>query len=324
MESLLNQALQNIEIILVDDGSPGRVPQMCDEWANTDSRIKVIHKQNAGLGFARNSGLEIAAGEYVAFVDSDDYIDLSMYSELYEEAVASDADAVFCGFRTEIRKELWRNSNEVFQRTEWAGADVAGFMLDMVACAPHIRKERKFQMSVWHSIYRHEIIKRYHIRFYSEREVVSEDIPFQVDFLKRANRVVYLPDTFYSYCLNGGSLTVTYSPKKFYGFKALRHLLKSQLKDIDGSEDRINRLFIGYVRANIISLISSDRDDKDTILNSIISDEVWAELRCCYPASNLPLYARMIYVLTYTNHNNMLKLFVRLMNTIRRITRRRQ
>ena len=79
MESLLNQTLKEIEIILVDDGSPDNCPQMCDEYARRDSRVKVIHKSNAGLGYARNSGLDVAVGEYIAFVDSDDYVDTSMY-----------------------------------------------------------------------------------------------------------------------------------------------------------------------------------------------------------------------------------------------------
>jgi len=74
MRSLLNQTLKEIEIILVDDESPDNCPAMCDEYAGTDNRVKVIHKKNEGLGFARNSGLEIATGEYVAFVDSDDFV----------------------------------------------------------------------------------------------------------------------------------------------------------------------------------------------------------------------------------------------------------
>ena len=71
MESLLNQTLTEIEIILVDDGSPDNCPQMCDEYAKRDSRVKVIHKSNAGLGYARNSGLDVAIGEYIAFVELD-------------------------------------------------------------------------------------------------------------------------------------------------------------------------------------------------------------------------------------------------------------
>ncbi|MDR2834406.1 MAG: glycosyltransferase, partial [Streptococcaceae bacterium] len=68
MDSLLNQTLTNIEIILVDDGSPDNCPAMCDEYAKQDNRVKVVHKENGGLGYARNSGLEIANGEYITFV----------------------------------------------------------------------------------------------------------------------------------------------------------------------------------------------------------------------------------------------------------------
>ena len=82
IDSLVSQTLREIEIILVDDDSPDSVPEMCERWAEKDSRIKVIHKSNAGAGYARNSGLEVATGEYVAFVDSDDYIEPTMYEKL--------------------------------------------------------------------------------------------------------------------------------------------------------------------------------------------------------------------------------------------------
>lgn len=98
MSSLLNQTLKDIEIIMVDDESPDNCPQLCDEYARKDERVKVIHKKNGGLGLARNSGLEIATGEYVAFVDSDDFVDINMYQELYSTADSYDSDIVYCGF----------------------------------------------------------------------------------------------------------------------------------------------------------------------------------------------------------------------------------
>ena len=84
VQSIINQTYKNLEIILVDDGSPDRCPEMCDEYARQDSRIKVIHKPNGGISSARNSGLDIARGEYVGFVDSDDYIAHDMYEKLYK------------------------------------------------------------------------------------------------------------------------------------------------------------------------------------------------------------------------------------------------
>lgn len=89
VNSLTNQTYKNIEIILVDDGSPDQCPQMCDNYANSDSRIKVIHKKNGGLSDARNAGLRIATGEYVMYVDSDDYIEKNSCEKLIENAIGN-------------------------------------------------------------------------------------------------------------------------------------------------------------------------------------------------------------------------------------------
>ena len=82
VKSVIGQTYRDIEVILVDDGSPDRCPQMCDEWVEKDNRIKVVHKPNGGLSSARNAGLKVATGEYIGFVDSDDYIDATMYEDL--------------------------------------------------------------------------------------------------------------------------------------------------------------------------------------------------------------------------------------------------
>lgn len=97
VESIVNQSYTNLEIILVDDGSPDNCPRMCDEWARKDTRIKVIHKANGGLSDARNAGLKIATGEYIGFVDSDDWISSDMYELLYDQIVNDNADISACG-----------------------------------------------------------------------------------------------------------------------------------------------------------------------------------------------------------------------------------
>ena len=82
IESIVNQTYKNLEIILVDDGSTDSCPQMCDEWGLKDSRIKVVHKENAGLGMARNTGIDNALGEYIFFFGSDDYVDVTTVEKL--------------------------------------------------------------------------------------------------------------------------------------------------------------------------------------------------------------------------------------------------
>lgn len=96
IQSVVNQTYRNLEIILVDDGSPDNCPRMCDEWAKKDSRIKVIHKQNEGSGTARNMALDIAKGQYIGLIDSDDYIEPHMYEHLLG-LMGDDIDIVECG-----------------------------------------------------------------------------------------------------------------------------------------------------------------------------------------------------------------------------------
>lgn len=98
VESILNQTYKNLEIILVDDGSPDKCPTICDEFAKKDSRIIVVHKKNGGLSDARNAGLDIATGEYIGFVDSDDYISENMYEVLLQRILKNDADMAICNY----------------------------------------------------------------------------------------------------------------------------------------------------------------------------------------------------------------------------------
>lgn len=98
IQSILNQTYANLEVILVDDGSPDKSPQICDEYALKDGRLKVIHKENGGLSSARNAGLDVAKGEYIAFVDSDDWIDNQMYSKLMNVIQVQNSDIACCSF----------------------------------------------------------------------------------------------------------------------------------------------------------------------------------------------------------------------------------
>lgn len=131
VESIVNQTYQNLEIILVDDGSPDHCPQMCDEWAKKDRRIRVIHKENGGLSDARNAGIETATGEYIAFVDSDDFVEPVYIQELYCTLTENHADLAICSFLFErpdgtlkkdcpiIPEGIWTGRNFLVQSTNW-------------------------------------------------------------------------------------------------------------------------------------------------------------------------------------------------------------
>lgn len=318
MDSLLNQTLRDIEIILVDDGSSDKCPFLCDEYAVRDKRVKVIHKTNAGLGYARNSGLEIATGEYVAFVDSDDFVDFYMYETLYNEALVSNADVVFCNFNTERPQGVWNESNEVVVREEWTGNSVKNFMLDMVASTPHIRYERRFQMSVWHGVYRKEIIDRNIIRFHSEREVSSEDFPFQMEFLLRAKKVVFIPQTFYYYCQNKSSLTHTFNPDSFRRIRNLYHIMCEQLCDIEGAQVRLDRFYIGYVRKQIMLMVKADYSDSMNMLSLVMDDKVWKDIKRRFPMKELPIYSKCVLFMILRKQKFILLFIVKMMIMIKK------
>ena len=295
INSLRNQSLSDVELILVDDESPDNVPLMCDELAGLDDRIKVIHKGNEGLGYARNSGLEIAKGDYVAFVDSDDFVDVFMYETLYKDAVKENADAVFCNFMHECENGIWKECREVRKRIIFSNEEVRSFMLDMVATAPNEKIERKYQMSVWHAIYRRSIIEEYNIKFMSERKVASEDIPFNVDYLSKCQKVVYRPECFYYYCLNGNSLTAKYLPEKFDRYKTLYKYLNERLAVYgNASKQRVCRFFIGMVRTQVLHLALVKKNNKISVLEKMVKDEIWQDVMNVFKYSWIPRPAAIL------------------------------
>lgn len=211
MESIVNQTLKDIEIILVDDGSPDRVPQMCDNWAKKDSRIKVIHKKNAGLGYARNSGLDIATGEYVAFVDSDDFVDTKMYKLLYEHAKLNDLDTCYCGYSYFDGSKETDRIETLKKNTFYKGREnVDSFLFSLIGMPSSSREDHLINVCVWRAIYSMKIIEKNNLRFVSEREISSEDIVFHADYLPNALSVGYLPLHLYKYRYNPNSISHSY------------------------------------------------------------------------------------------------------------------
>lgn len=306
VDSLIHQSLRNIEIILVDDESPDKCPVMCDNYALADERIKVIHKKNQGLGLARNSGLEVATGVYVAYCDSDDYVKHDAYERLYEYAMRTDADVVYGSFYKEKSPNVWeeQRKNDCEQIIE--GQSVKTYLLDMIACAPSVNIERRHDMSSCMSIYKRSILEDNNIRFTSERVNASEDTIYNIDFLKRTRRIGIIPFSFYFYCLNGSSLTQTFHPDKLGKFVVLRNQMIAHLGDWDLKHYRSNRFFIGYARSFVICAFKSNESNIREMMVKMVQNPVWNEIRKEYMPSYLPWTSRIIYYLTINKHVNLL------------------
>lgn len=296
IDSLLNQTLKNIEIILVNDDSPDNCPGICDEYSRRDGRIKVIHKKNEGLGLARNSGINMATGEYVAFVDSDDYIASDMYEKLVVKSTEDNYDIVSCGFYNINEK----HTEKMFLfNTIFTDNTISEYLADMIASDVSVSLERKYSMSVWHSIYKKEILDKFNIRFASEREILSEDILFNITYISKCRKIALIPYALYFHCVDDdiNSLTKKFQQSKINALFLLNEKLKqfARMKDLAIPEIRIMRFFIGYSRAMLRSIVLSNLSiqEKKILCCEIYNYKDWNDIWIQYPIRTLPVYHRL-------------------------------
>lgn len=303
VESLVNQTLRDIEIILVDDGSPDRVPQMCDEWAAKDSRIKVLHKKNAGLGMACNSGIEVAVGEFIAFVDSDDWVDINYFKYMYDTVLRLDVDVVYSGIKRVDQHGNVSLMSVAKKETVFRGEDVAYFQLGMIATAPDVYIERDRPMSAKIVLYRRLVIDNNNIRFHSERQYLSEDLLFNLDFLGHCRTVAEVPEVFYYYFVNTVSLTQTLRKDRMARYKEFREYMLCRY-DFSAMQtvfvERVNKMFIGYVRTAIEQIVRSSESfgEKKRLISEISADSIWIKLAKEYPVKKMPGTKRLIFQMT--------------------------
>lgn len=274
IESIVRQTYRNLEIILVDDGSSDNSPQMCDLWALKDNRIKVIHKENSGAGFARNTGLDAAGGKYVLFADSDDYIDLNTVEKCILLARKDKSEIVMYG-RTDVTpygkcvpkpiltdKFLFKNEEiyddilpGLFINEKGFGVGVCGKMIDL------------------------SVIRNNGIRFYSEREVLSEDSLFNIDLFKHIKSVSVLPENYYYYFQNSTSFSRTFK----VDFQEMNdRFLKTGIEkseSIHCSEKIIRNIkarYLVYTLAGIKQLVCSslDKNEKKKQFNRLFNNVI--------------------------------------------------
>ena len=191
--SIVAQGYKNLEIILVDDGSPDNCPAMCDSWAERDSRIKVIHKQNGGVSSARNSALDMAAGEYICFVDSDDFIEPNTVKYMLENI--GDADVIQCGLS-------YDHANGRVEKCDITEADFIGEDAARAVIADKVRPE------VWGKLYSAHLFAG--IRFDTSKKY-GEDLFINYLLMKHAKKLISRNVCLYHYmCRETDSATSHY------------------------------------------------------------------------------------------------------------------
>lgn len=190
VQSILNQYYSHLEIILVDDGSEDRCPQMCDDWASKDPRIIVIHKNNGGLSDARNAGLDICTGDYIAFVDSDDWINLGMFLLMMQAIEQEEADLCACGIIScyQDREVRWGNKEYLTGNSE--------VMLD------RLYSDSVFPVCSWNKLYRRELWAD--LRFPVGK--ICEDAFTTYLILHKSEKIVQIKEALYYYRIRPKSI----------------------------------------------------------------------------------------------------------------------
>lgn len=193
LKTVVNQSYSDLEIILVDDGSIDNSGTLCDKFAMKDSRIKVIHKKNGGLSSARNAGIDIATGEYIAFVDSDDWIDLTTYEKMYVVAKQYDTDLVIADYVIAKEEKEVNNPNLISEQMNKRQLFEMFFRVS----------DYSIHYCAWDKLYKTEILKR--IRF--TEGILFEDIDFIFKFINLCESAVRINQIFYYWYRRIGSIT---------------------------------------------------------------------------------------------------------------------
>jgi glycosyltransferase involved in cell wall biosynthesis len=195
LDSILSQTYENLEIVIVNDGSTDNSPKICKEYANKNSRIKVVHKENGGLSSARNAGLDVATGEYIGFVDSDDFIERNMYREMLNAMLEHSANLVICNYFSD------REIKYPCEKSMLANADLV-FRLYL---------KDKIQAFAWNKLYPRETFSE--IRY--ANGILFEDMDIFLPILEKSKRIVLLNDKLYHYVQRKDSITSSkFNPKQ--------------------------------------------------------------------------------------------------------------
>lgn len=265
--SIVNQTYSNLEIILVDDGSPDSCPRLCDEWAARDSRVKVIHQANAGAGMARNAGIGAASGEYICFFDSDDYVAPDAIEKAYRLAIAEKSDIVVFGLTTlDAAGRVTARIIPESDRITFAGEDVQKrFLPDLIEARAH-GVCRNVWMSACVCLYAMSMIRSAGWRFVSEREMISEDVYSLLCLYRHVRRVSVLPEALYFYCENSASLTHVCRADRFEQICLFHAASVSKALELGYGEavaDRFQGMLLRFVIAAMKQIVCADMPEKD-------------------------------------------------------------
>lgn len=303
IESVQNQSYQDYEVILVDDGSPDNCPKMCDDIAKTDCRYKVIHKANQGLGYARNSGMELATGDYLVFIDSDDYIARTALDDIYE-CITRESLPDVCVFgnimvdKNGVKVEKSKTINGVFREKE-----VSEKVLPKAfSHSMRLPYDEYGIGSAWGAVYNRQFLLKHQIKFLSERECLSEDLLFSIEICLRARSIAFMDKNLYYYCENGASLSHSYRTdrlnKSLFLYNYMNTIIEKNELPLEVKYRLMDNLFINLIICIKQEIHSNFKYKiKRKNIKGIINSEEFQKMTSDYPANQLPFQRRLLFLM---------------------------
>ena len=245
IESLINQTCNNLEIILVDDGSTDKSGKICDNYSKKDKRIKVIHKKNGGLSDARNTGIDIASGKYIGFIDSDDWILPNMYLKLYNLLIDNSAEISVCNFIQTSRENMKYNIKHEKIK-----------ILNREEAIKKLSIDKEIMDYAWNKLYKTELFKN--IRYPVGKNMEDKGTTYKL-FLK-ANKIVYTNNIYYMYFYRKDSIVNQVNYKLIYDDITLSVKRYNELKEIYPKMKILDkRLFQLLIRCYYTAIKKSDK-----------------------------------------------------------------
>lgn len=242
IDSILAQTYTNIELLLIDDGSTDKSGIICDQYAQTDNRIKVFHKKNGGVASTRQLGIEKAMGEYSIHVDSDDWIETKMLEEMYKSITRQQADVLISDFYDD------KNGITIYNKQHTSKTSSTDILKEIL--------KRNLFGALWHKLIRHSLYKEYNIHFIPNINY-CEDVLILAQLLQQNIKVAFLHKAYYHYChQNQNSITKNYDKNTFHirqqyvialqqilptSFDNIKHLVAYEIKREGFSHDFFNR-----------------------------------------------------------------------------------
>ena len=260
IDSILNQTYQDFELILVDDGSPDNCPQICDEYAEKDKRVRVIHKNNAGLVAARNTGIKAAKGEYVCYVDGDDWILDNLLQTVWDKAISKyDVEmVVYSAVRqfTDTQEQIPKAVPEGLYNKNKLKIDVYPYMMY------HSRKTYSTGLIfpvAWNKIFKRDFLLKHYCK--EERIRMGEDNAFIFECLYAAENVFFCDDILYIYNqLNVESMVHSYDSNRFDNNKLLTGYIEKRMGKKDKViDEQINAFKAYWLIMAVFHEVKSDR-----------------------------------------------------------------